>query len=278
MKRERFPISSDQMELLLAFEAAGNLEKLAGLMARDPSVVSRNLQRLAGEVPVLVKAGGRWRLSPLGRQLNVVTRQYLAELEKLTGGGSPKRSVSPSPVPEHSLLVLINAQRALHDPARGRRSNAGAEANIRKLLSLWRKKRRPIVHVPHLSESPSSFFYRKGPGVEFISGLGPLGNEPVIEKTKASAFTGTRLEAFIRQLKVEAVVLVGFTGGDCIDATARQASDLGFRTFVVGDATATFGVVGSKGRLIKADKVHKNTLDHLHAMFAEVVDTSAVAP
>jgi hypothetical protein len=51
MKRERFPINSDQMELLLAFEVAGNLENLADLMAKDQSVISRNLQRLANEIP-----------------------------------------------------------------------------------------------------------------------------------------------------------------------------------------------------------------------------------
>lgn len=280
MKRDRFPISSEQMELLLAFEAAGNLEKLAGLMAKDPSVVSRNLQRLAGEIPVLVKAAGRWRISPLGRQLNIVSRQYLSELERLTKNSSRKKSIlSPQNlVPEHSLLVIINAQRALHDPARGRRSNSGAEANILKILSQWRKKRRPIVHIQHVSDNPSSFFHRDNSGVEFIPELRPVGNEHVIEKSKASAFTGTKLETFIRQVKPEALLLVGFTGGECIDATARQASDLGFRTLVVGDATATFDVVGSKGKLIRAAKVHKNTLDHLHAMFAEVLDTSVIVP
>lgn len=280
MKRDKFPISSDQMELLLAFETAGSLEKLANLMAKDPSVVSRNLQRLAGELPVLSKAGGRWRISPLGRQLNVVSKKYLAELEVLTkkGAGKKKPMATYSPVPEHSVLIVINAQKALHDPARGRRSNSAAETNILKLLSLWRKKRKPIVHVQHMSENPASFFYRKDFGAEFISGLGPAGNELVIEKAKASAFTGTKLEAFLRQIKVEAIVLAGFTGGECIDATARQASDLDFRTFIVGDTTATFDVAGRNGKPIKADKVHKNTLAHLHAMFAEVVETSAVVP
>ncbi len=280
MKRDRFPITSDQMELLLAFESAGNLEVLAGLMAKDPSVVSRNLQRLANELPVLSKAKGRWRISPLGRQLNVISRQYLGELEHLTKSSSKmKRPASlEAPVPENSLLVVINAQKALHDPARGRRSNTNAEENILKLLSFWRKRRRPVVHVKHVSENPASFFYHKSSGVEFIPNLEPVKNEHVIEKTKASAFTGTKLEKFIHETKADGLVLVGFTGGECIDATARQASDLGFKTFIIGDATATFDVVGPKGKLIKADKVHKNTLAHLHAMFAEVLETGAIVP
>lgn len=266
------------MELLLAFEVAGNLENLADFMAKDPSVVSRNLQRLANEIPVLLKVNGRWRISPLGRQLNVVSKKYLAELTSLTKSGTKNKAFSLPQVviPENSLLVIVNAQKALHDPAQGRRSNSHAEANILKILSFWRKKKRPIVHIPHISENPSSFFYRDSTGIEFIPGLGPIGKEHVIKKSKSSAFTDTKLEVFVGQLKAEALVLVGFTGGECIDATARQSSDLGFRTFVIGDATATFDIVGPKGKLIKADKVHRNTLNHLHAIGAEVVETKDI--
>lgn len=275
MKRERFPLTSDQMELLLAFEIAGSLETLADLMAKDASVISRHLQRLAGEHPVLAKTNGRWRLSPLGRQVNGLNRKYLGELGQLTKPLRRKVS-SAMAVPENSLLVVINAQKALHDPARGRRSNTRAEENISRILTSWRKRRQPIVHVKHVSENPASFFYRESEGVEFIATFAPLKNEMIIEKSKASAFTGTNLEKVVHQIKTPALVLVGFTGGECIDATARQASDLGFETFVIGDATATFDIVGPKGKLIRAEKVHKNTLDHLHAFFAEVLETDSL--
>ena len=45
--RARFPLSSDQLELLLAFEAARSPAHLVEIVRRDGSVVSRNLQRLA---------------------------------------------------------------------------------------------------------------------------------------------------------------------------------------------------------------------------------------
>lgn len=278
MKRERFPITSDQMELLLAFESAGNLEKLANLMAKDPSVVSRHLQRLVNELPVLSKVKGRWHITPLGRQLNILSRKYLGELAVLTNTSKKKKPISQivAPVPDNSLLLIINAQMALHDPARGRRNNLNAEDNILKILSFWRKQNRPVAHIKHVSDNPSSFFFRNGPGVQFIPKIEPRDREQVFEKSKSSAFTGTKLEKFVQDIKAEALVLVGFTGGECIDATARQSSDLGFKTFVVGDATATFDVVGLKEKPIKADKVHRNTLAHLHAMFAEVLDTSVI--
>jgi nicotinamidase-related amidase len=236
-------------------------------------VVSRNLQRLSEDLPVIAKVRGRWHITPLGRQVNVLNRKYLEDFAQFTGAKKKGPHAATLTVPENSLLVVINAQKALHDPARGRRSNLSAEENILRLLAVWRKKKRPIIHVKHASENPNSFFFRDGPGFDFIPNIEPRGKETLVEKSKASAFTGTSLEKLIRASKVEAVVLVGFTGGECIDATARQASDLGFRTIVVGDATATFDIVGLKGKLVKANKVHKDFLSHLQAMFAEVVDT-----
>ncbi len=60
MSRLKFSLNSDQLELLLAFENAKGLGHLAELMARDPSVVSRNLQRIAEDYPVLIKVKGHW--------------------------------------------------------------------------------------------------------------------------------------------------------------------------------------------------------------------------
>ena len=277
MKRNRFPITSEQMELLLAFETAGNLESLADHIAKDPSVVSRNLQKLASQAPVIAKVGGRWRITPLGRQLNILSQEYLVRLEGLIGDRQGKQQyVASSVLPNNALLIAVNTQKALRDPARGRRSNSSAEQNIERLFKHWRKKKRRIVHVKHVSVNPASFFYRESSGVEFISGLEPHSNELVIEKSKASAFVETKLEKVIRQIKPEALVLVGFTGGECIDATARHASDLGFRTLVVGDATATFDIVGPNGKLHKAEKVHKNILANLHSLFAEVIETDSI--
>lgn len=263
------------MELLLAFEKIGNLEMLAEHLAKDASVISRNLQKLASELPVLAKKNGRWRMTPLGRQINLLSLEYLEKFEKFATKRHHKTSLFKSIIPAHSLLIAINTQKALRDPAMGRRSNSEAEKNILRLLQHWRKGRRPIIHVKHVSENRASFFYRGSIGVDFISELEPKENELILEKSKSSAFTGTDLEKEIRRIKPEALVLVGFTGGECIDATARQASDLGYRIFVIDDATATFDIVGPNGKIHTANKVHKNTLATLHAHFAEVIETDS---
>ena len=69
-----FGLTSEQCELLLSFELTGSLVQLATLVRRDVSVVSRALQKIAQTVPVLEKQQGKWRLSPLGREINNWTR------------------------------------------------------------------------------------------------------------------------------------------------------------------------------------------------------------
>ncbi len=78
-----FGLTSEQCELLLSFEMAGSLAQLGALVRRDVSVVSRALQKIAQTVPVLEKNQGKWRLSPLGRDINNWTRDAAAAQKRI---------------------------------------------------------------------------------------------------------------------------------------------------------------------------------------------------
>ena len=80
---------------------------------------------------------------------------------------------------------------------------------------------------------------RGTPGFDFKPEAQPLDGEPVITKDVNSAFIGTDLEARLREQGVEAVALVGLTTDHCVSTTARMAANLGFETWVLGDAMAT---------------------------------------
>jgi DNA-binding transcriptional LysR family regulator len=82
---ERFGLTSEQCELLLAFETAPSLEALARALGRDASVLSRQLQRIAQETPALEKTHGRWRLTPLGKQLAAWARDAIASQRRALG-------------------------------------------------------------------------------------------------------------------------------------------------------------------------------------------------
>ena len=275
-RKERFPLTSDQVELLLAFEKTGGLGRLSEVMAKDPSVVSRNLQRLGELLPVIAKKNGKWRITALGKQVNELTRPYLLELERLISLAKDSQGLQREKRPclsKNALLVVVNAQDGLHLSQQGSRNNLSAEDHIGKLLAHWRAGSRPVAHVKHVSDNPKSLFYKQGKGVGFIR-LSPKAGEAVFEKSKASAFTSADFSAYAEENEFDALILTGFTAGECIDTTARQASELGFTTYVVSDATATFDVTGPDGSLYEAERVHKLVLANLHSFFAEIVDTA----
>ena len=276
MNRLKFSLNSDQLELLLAFENAKGLGHLAELMARDQSVISRNLQRIAEDYPVLMKVKGRWEITPLGTQINQQTRIYLEEQTELILKTTEKKKIKSLLFGEGSILVIINAQNGLFDGTQEDRNNSEAEINIARLLEVWRSKKRKVIHVKHVSDNPNSIFFKNSTGCDFLKEVKPIDNEVVIAKGKSSAFADTNLETILNSDSCTELVLAGFTANECIDATARDASALGFTAFVASDATATFDLRDSTGKLVKADRIHKLTLLNINAFSAKVVSTNEI--
>ncbi|MBL7671444.1 MAG: isochorismatase family protein [Bdellovibrionaceae bacterium] len=276
MNRLKFALSSDQLELLIAFEKSQGLTHLSEMMARDPSVVSRNLQKIAENYPVLKKVKGRWELTPLGIQVNLRTRTYLEDQEKLFLTVAEDKKTILLGCSEDAVLVIINAQNGLFDATQEGRNNSQAEKNIGRILRHWRAMKRKVFHVKHVSDNFESIFFRNSIGCEFLKDVGPVEDEVVIEKMKSSAFANTNLESILNAKSCTGLVLVGFTANECIDATARDSAAKGFETFVVGDATATFDLRDSSGKLVKAERIHKLTLININAFHAKVVNTDDI--
>jgi nicotinamidase-related amidase len=172
-----------------------------------------------------------------------------------------------------TALIVIDVQEGLDDPVHGRRSNPEAESNMARLLAEWRAKGRPIFHVQHMSVDPNSTLRPGLPGNRIKRIVAPLGDEPVLRKTVSNAFVGTDLEARLRRDGIQSVVLVGLTIDHCVSTTARLASDLGFTTIVVGDATAAHERKGYDGTPYPAEEVHALSLVTLQDEFATIVQT-----
>ena len=170
-------------------------------------------------------------------------------------------------------LIVIDVQRAFEDPAWGARNNPDAEARIADAIEGWRRSGAPVIHVRHASAEPDGEFVPGTPAFEFKPEAQPQDGEPVITKAVNSAFIGTDLEARLRADGVESVALVGLTTDHCCSTTARMAANLGFETWVLGDAMATFDRRAPDGELLPADLIHRAELASLHDEFAEVVDT-----
>ena len=178
-----------------------------------------------------------------------------------------------SRLPVHAVLLLIDLQRAIDDPSWGVRNNPQAEENIRRLLFCWRARQMPVIHIRHVSRSSESTYRDGHPGVEFKEVAQPASGEVVITKHVCTAFIGTNLEARLRSLRAEYVVIVGVITNNSVESTARVCGDLGFRTIVVSDGTFTFGRRDFSGRMCSADEVHAMSLANLSGEYAEICTT-----
>ena len=176
-------------------------------------------------------------------------------------------------LPQNTALLIVDVQVGFDDPKWGQRNNPHAEENIHLLLQHWRQSNRPIVHIQHLSTEPDSPLKPDRSGCEFKELTRPRQGEPVIQKRVNSAFIGTKLEQYLRDRPINSLVIVGLTTNHCISTTVRMASNLGFQTFVVSDATATFNRKGLNGKLYSATEIHDVSLASLHQEFATVIAT-----
>jgi len=170
-------------------------------------------------------------------------------------------------------LLLIDIQKGLDDIDYygGHRNNLQAESNARKVLDFWRNNKLPIFHVKHNSTNPNSPLVKGKIGNEFKDIVKPLANEAIIEKEVNSAFIGTDLQQKMDKLGIEKVVIVGLTTDHCVSSSARMAGNLGYDTFLVGDATAAFDKVGPNGTKYKAEMIHEIELASIHNEFATVI-------
>lgn len=181
-------------------------------------------------------------------------------------------------IQEKPALLLVDIQKGFEDEAYwgGNRNNRDAEEKCAQLLAAWRKLQLPVFHVMHGSRNPNSPLHPSHPGFELHDSIVPLPNEPVIVKDVNSAFIGTGLEELLKEKKVETLVIAGLTTNHCISTTTRMAGNLDFKTYLVGDATATFDRKGLSGEVYEAELVHQTTLASLHDEFATVIDTNSL--
>jgi maleamate amidohydrolase len=143
----------------------------------------------------------------------------------------------------------------------------------RQLLEAFRRGGLPIFYTTtayrkdlrdggvFVKKVPSLAILQQGsPLVEVDPRIEPLPGEKVIEKKYASAFFGTDLDAELRKLGADTVVMAGCTTSGCIRASVIDSLQHGYHTIVVREA------VGDR-----AAGPHEANLFDMDAKYADVV-------
>jgi nicotinamidase-related amidase len=176
-------------------------------------------------------------------------------------------------MPERALVIIDIQNDYFPGGAMQLESADAAAANASKALARARQEGMPVFHVRHLSTRPGATFFIPGTkGAEIHAAVRPQSAERVIEKNFPNSFRGTELERALKDAGVKELVVAGMMTHMCVDASVRQAADLGYKVTLLGDACATraqtFG-----GETVAARQVHAAFLAALNGFYAKVVRT-----
>lgn len=180
-------------------------------------------------------------------------------------------------------LIVVDAQNEFS--AEGLRpvpNHTEALEYIRARVADARKSGLPIAWVRHLNKPNESRAFVPGTwGAEFSGGLGPdpdLRLERLFEKDVFGAFTGTSLEAWLREIGADRLLLVGFYTHMCVSTSAREALVRGFDVAVDPDGTGACNLDDEVLGRQSADDVRRSALLHLVNMGVTVERRNRPAP
>ena len=144
-----------------------------------------------------------------------------------------------------------------------------AAAHASSVLKKFREQKLPVFHVRHLSVRPGSTFFIPGTaGAEIHAKVKPQDGETIIEKNFPNAFRGTHLQEI---LPVKNLVVAGMMTHMCVDASVRQAADLGYKVTLLANACAT-RAQSYAGESVPARQVHTAFLAALNGFYAKVIN------
>ena len=190
----------------------------------------------------------------------------------LSMAGAP---MDPSKLSD-SALVLIDCQNEYVSGVLALPAVAPALAEAAKVLARARDAGTPVVHVVHHGRPGGGVFDPDGPSSEIAPQLAAVEGEAQVTKALPNAFAGTNLDDILKATGKKELILVGFMTHMCISATARVATDLGYRVSIVADATATRDLPGPGGDgVVGAEDLKRVELAALADRFAIIVKSAA---
>ncbi|MCL4437862.1 MAG: cysteine hydrolase [Candidatus Thermoplasmatota archaeon] len=208
----------------------------------------------------------------------------LEDRENLLGKyRSPNGSAEPDLGKNPALLIVDMTNGFVMDRFRTGFSKTGipCSANIKKMLDLFRRKKLPVIYTRDMTSDQDVYRIHRGtwnnksepvPADQrtdyntIYSEIAPLKGEPVIEKSKPSAFFGTPLISMLNYLHVTGIVLTGMVTSGCVRATALDAFSYNYTVAIPQECVADRSKIS-----------HEVTLFDLDLKYAYVLSSSEIA-
>lgn len=98
---------------------------------------------------------------------------------------------------------------------------------------------------------------------QILDEIAPQAGDILLNKTTQNVFLSTNLDQILRNMDREFLVLAGVVTNNCVEAAARTAVDLSYKTFVLEDCCAAF-----------SEEAHVNALKSIHMNFGIVCEST----
>lgn len=134
-----------------------------------------------------------------------------------------------------TVLLVIDTQQALLEMGAYR----GAEMieAIGMLLAAARTNGHEVIYVRHNEENTP--FTPHTRGWQIVDQVAPQAGEKIVDKWFSSAFRGTDLLDYLRDKRINRLIVVGMMTEYCVETTVRIASSLGFEVILPEGANST---------------------------------------
>ncbi|GAA4904117.1 nicotinamidase-related amidase [Stackebrandtia albiflava] len=140
----------------------------------------------------------------------------------------------------NSALLVIDVQESFRQRESWRAASDPDVAHVvARLVDHHRSRGDLVVWVTHSEPGTGNVFDPVRGHNTYQPPLRPVAGEPELVKTSHNAFTTTDLQRILTVHGITDVTVCGIRTEQCVETTARLASDLGYRVTVAVDATAT---------------------------------------
>jgi nicotinamidase-related amidase len=149
----------------------------------------------------------------------------------------------------------------------------GSFRNILLAMDAAHAAHMPVIMIQHANRAAGAATFVPGtPGWELHPDVNARPHDLLMEKTLPGSFTGTHLDAWLKERGVNTVVIAGYMTQMCCDTTSRQAFHRGYTVKFLADATGTLSITNAAGAISDTD-LHRAILVTQQMRFAQVIST-----
>jgi nicotinamidase-related amidase len=165
-----------------------------------------------------------------------------------------------------TALLIIDVQHALCTGEYECFDIKGVIQNINGLSAKARETGVPVILIQH--EAKDDFLQHGSDGWQLAESLKTDPQDLRVRKTTRDSFYHTHLQALLQEYGADRLVICGLQTDYCVNATVRQALNLGYDVVLAADAHSTVDNGGLSAEEIIAE--HNRDLAHLTGPVARI--------